>query len=175
MRLGVTPPAAPVLAPHLINLFASQAPHVTVDLQRMWLRKLLDAACSPGTRRSRPWCSRNGSPPGTATTTCSSSAGVRSLVCDGPAHQDHHGGRGDGGGRYLRHHLVPACVRAGAVARGVWCDGTAIAVHGGRADLGGVHGGYWTPAAAASRYHGWPSGAWVPGSWPQLAPTWRTG
>ena len=40
VRLGVTPPAALVLAPHLINLFASQAPHVTVDLQRMWLPKL---------------------------------------------------------------------------------------------------------------------------------------
>jgi DNA-binding transcriptional LysR family regulator len=43
VRLGVTPPAAPVLAPHLINLFACQAPHVTVDLKRMWLPKLLDA------------------------------------------------------------------------------------------------------------------------------------
>jgi DNA-binding transcriptional LysR family regulator len=32
-----------VLAPHLINLFACQAPHVTVDLKRMWLPKLLDA------------------------------------------------------------------------------------------------------------------------------------
>jgi DNA-binding transcriptional LysR family regulator len=48
VRLGVTPPAAPVLAPHLINLFASQAPHVTVDLQRMWLPKLLDAVASGG-------------------------------------------------------------------------------------------------------------------------------
>jgi DNA-binding transcriptional LysR family regulator len=48
VRLGVTPPAAPVLAPHLINLFASQAPHVTVDLQRMWLPKLLDAVATGG-------------------------------------------------------------------------------------------------------------------------------
>ena len=48
VRLGVTPPAAPVLAPHLINLFASQAPHVTVDLRRMWLPKLLDAVVTGG-------------------------------------------------------------------------------------------------------------------------------
>jgi DNA-binding transcriptional LysR family regulator len=43
VRLGVTPPAAPVLAPHLIRLFAADAPLVTVDLQRMWLPDLLDA------------------------------------------------------------------------------------------------------------------------------------
>ena len=48
MRLGVTPPAAPVLAPHLINLFASPAPHVPVDLQRMRLPKLLDAVATGG-------------------------------------------------------------------------------------------------------------------------------
>ena len=43
VRLGITPPAAPVLAPHLIRLFAAQAPQVTVELQRMWLPNLLDA------------------------------------------------------------------------------------------------------------------------------------
>src|SRR5262249_42853863 len=43
VRLGITPPAAPVLAPRLIDLFAAEAPQVTVDLQRMWLPKLLDA------------------------------------------------------------------------------------------------------------------------------------
>jgi DNA-binding transcriptional LysR family regulator len=43
VRLGITPPAAPVLAPHLINLFAAQAPQVTVDLRRMWLPTLLGA------------------------------------------------------------------------------------------------------------------------------------
>ena len=26
----------------------------------------------------------------------------------------------------------------------------------------------------ARRYHGWPPGAWAPGSWPRSAPTWRT-
>jgi DNA-binding transcriptional LysR family regulator len=43
VRLGITPPAAPVLAPHLIRLFATEAPQVTVELQRMWLPKLIDA------------------------------------------------------------------------------------------------------------------------------------
>ena len=43
VRLGITPPAAPVLAPHLIRLFAAEAPQVTVELQRMWLPKLIDA------------------------------------------------------------------------------------------------------------------------------------
>jgi DNA-binding transcriptional LysR family regulator len=33
VRLGITPPAAPVLAAHLINLFAAEAPQVTVDLK----------------------------------------------------------------------------------------------------------------------------------------------
>lgn len=43
VRLGITPPVAPVLAPHLIGLFAAQAPQVIVDLQRMWLPSLTDA------------------------------------------------------------------------------------------------------------------------------------
>jgi DNA-binding transcriptional LysR family regulator len=42
VRLGITPPVAPVLAPHLISLFAARAPEVTVELRRMWLPKLLD-------------------------------------------------------------------------------------------------------------------------------------
>jgi DNA-binding transcriptional LysR family regulator len=46
VRLGITPPAAPVLAPHLISLFAAEAPQVTVELQRMWLPNLLDAVVS---------------------------------------------------------------------------------------------------------------------------------
>lgn len=46
VRLGITPPAAPVLAPHLISLFAADAPQVTVDLQRMWLPELLDAVAT---------------------------------------------------------------------------------------------------------------------------------
>ena len=43
VRLGVTPPAAPVLAPHLIGLFAGEAPQVTVDLRQMWLPSLSGA------------------------------------------------------------------------------------------------------------------------------------
>jgi len=43
VRLGITPPAAPVLAPHLINLFAAEAPQAAVKLQRMWLPELLGA------------------------------------------------------------------------------------------------------------------------------------
>jgi DNA-binding transcriptional LysR family regulator len=42
VRLGVTPPAAPVLAPHLISLFAAKAPLVSVQVQRMWLLTLAD-------------------------------------------------------------------------------------------------------------------------------------
>jgi DNA-binding transcriptional LysR family regulator len=43
VRLGITPPVAPVLAPHLIGLFAAEAPQVTVEVQRMWLPSLTDA------------------------------------------------------------------------------------------------------------------------------------
>jgi DNA-binding transcriptional LysR family regulator len=46
VRVGITPPVAPVLAPHLIGRFADQAPRVTVDLQRMWLPGLSDALVS---------------------------------------------------------------------------------------------------------------------------------
>jgi len=48
VRLGITPPAAPVLAPHLINLFAAEAPQAAVKLQRMWLPNLLDAVAAGG-------------------------------------------------------------------------------------------------------------------------------
>ena len=43
VRLGITPPAAPTLAPHLVRLFQSQAPQVIVEAQRMWLPGLTDA------------------------------------------------------------------------------------------------------------------------------------
>jgi DNA-binding transcriptional LysR family regulator len=46
VRLGITPPVAPVLAPHLIGLFAAEAPQVTVEVQRMWLPSLTDALLS---------------------------------------------------------------------------------------------------------------------------------
>ena len=46
VRLGITPPLAPVLAPHLISQFTTEAPHVTVNLQRMWLTAMTDALIS---------------------------------------------------------------------------------------------------------------------------------
>lgn len=46
VRLGITPPAAPVLAPHLCAAFAARAPAVTVSVQRMWLGALGDAVAS---------------------------------------------------------------------------------------------------------------------------------
>jgi DNA-binding transcriptional LysR family regulator len=41
VRLGITPPAATVLAPHLIESFATRRPLVTVELRRMWLPNLI--------------------------------------------------------------------------------------------------------------------------------------
>jgi DNA-binding transcriptional LysR family regulator len=57
VRIGVTPPVAPVLAPHLIAALKAEAPAVEFNVSRMWLRDLeralLDATvdvaitCSP--------------------------------------------------------------------------------------------------------------------------------
>lgn len=41
VRVGITPPVAPVLAPHLCDVFAAEAPQVTVSLEQMWLPMLL--------------------------------------------------------------------------------------------------------------------------------------
>lgn len=46
VRVGVTPPAAPVLAPHLVEAFAARAPQVTVSLQSMWLPALSHAVAA---------------------------------------------------------------------------------------------------------------------------------
>jgi len=46
VAVGITPPAAPVLAPHLIRRFTAEAPQVTIDLQRMWLPALTEALVS---------------------------------------------------------------------------------------------------------------------------------
>jgi DNA-binding transcriptional LysR family regulator len=43
VRLGVTPPAAPVLVPHLLEVFAAQAPDVAVEVRRLWLPALTAA------------------------------------------------------------------------------------------------------------------------------------
>jgi DNA-binding transcriptional LysR family regulator len=41
--VGVTPPAAPVLAPHLAREFASASPDVLVEIRRLWLPDLSSA------------------------------------------------------------------------------------------------------------------------------------
>ncbi len=43
VRVGITPPVAPVLAPHLYESFAEQAPAVDVVESQMWLPTLLHA------------------------------------------------------------------------------------------------------------------------------------
>ena len=43
VRPGVTPPAAPVLVPHLLEVFAVYAPRIVVDVQRLWLPALTAA------------------------------------------------------------------------------------------------------------------------------------
>lgn len=57
VRLGVTPPAAPVLAPHLAERFTASDPMLSVDIHRLWLPSLfaalragtIDAALTCGT------------------------------------------------------------------------------------------------------------------------------
>jgi len=66
VRLGVTPPAAPVLAPHLVGLFAARAPQVSVEVQRMWLPKLADAVVT-GDIDVAITCGLIAEPAGTAT------------------------------------------------------------------------------------------------------------
>lgn len=43
IRLGFTPPAGTVLAPHLVERFGAEAPDVSVQLRPMWLPTLSDA------------------------------------------------------------------------------------------------------------------------------------
>ena len=43
VRVGITPPVAPALAPHLIEAFKAEAPDVTVTIRRMWLPDLQTA------------------------------------------------------------------------------------------------------------------------------------
>ena len=40
VRVGVSPPVTPILAPHLLAQFSAGAPQVTVDLRRLWLPRL---------------------------------------------------------------------------------------------------------------------------------------
>ena len=48
VRVGITPPVAPVLGPHLRDALAAQAPDVVLGMQRMWLPHL-QAAVADGT------------------------------------------------------------------------------------------------------------------------------
>ncbi|HTT92300.1 MAG TPA: LysR family transcriptional regulator [Acidimicrobiales bacterium] len=43
VRVGITPPVAPTLAPHLMKAFTDKAPNVSVELRRMWLPDLVRA------------------------------------------------------------------------------------------------------------------------------------
>jgi DNA-binding transcriptional LysR family regulator len=43
VRIGITPPVAPTLAPHLVSAFAIEAPHVALHVKRMWLPALAEA------------------------------------------------------------------------------------------------------------------------------------
>jgi len=46
VRVGITPPAGYVLAPHLLRVFAARAPRVTVSVQPMWLPALSRAVAA---------------------------------------------------------------------------------------------------------------------------------
>jgi DNA-binding transcriptional LysR family regulator len=48
VRLGITPPAGPVIAPHLARQFSATRPDSSVEIQRMWL-PALRAALQAGT------------------------------------------------------------------------------------------------------------------------------
>lgn len=43
VRLGITPPVAPALAPHLVAAFGAEAPNVELTVRRMWLPDLQTA------------------------------------------------------------------------------------------------------------------------------------
>jgi DNA-binding transcriptional LysR family regulator len=43
VRLGITPPVAPVLAPHLIGELAATGPGMVVEIHQLWLTDLVDA------------------------------------------------------------------------------------------------------------------------------------
>lgn len=63
VRLGITPPAAPVLAPHLAAALQEQAPDVRLVIQRMWLPDL-ERAMSDGAQDVAITCGPVSDPPG---------------------------------------------------------------------------------------------------------------
>jgi len=46
VRVGITPPVAPVLASHLCDVFAAEAPQVIVSMDQMWLPTLTRAVAA---------------------------------------------------------------------------------------------------------------------------------
>ncbi len=46
VRVGITPPAAPMLASHLCDVFAAEAPQVTVSMDQVWLPELTRAVAA---------------------------------------------------------------------------------------------------------------------------------
>lgn len=63
VQLGITPPVAPVLAPHLIDALAARAPEVNLVMRRMWSHDLAEAISS-GTVDVAIGCGRIVDPPG---------------------------------------------------------------------------------------------------------------
>jgi DNA-binding transcriptional LysR family regulator len=59
VRLGVTPPAAPVIAPHLARRFTQSGQELSVDVQRMWL-PVLGAALRAGSVDAALTCGNPG-------------------------------------------------------------------------------------------------------------------
>ena len=63
VRLGITPPIAPVLAPHLADALSRQAPEVDLVTRRMWAPDLA-RAITDGTVDVAITCGRVADPPG---------------------------------------------------------------------------------------------------------------
>jgi DNA-binding transcriptional LysR family regulator len=63
VRLGITPPVAPVLAPHLVAALRAEAPEVVLVVRRMWLTDL-DRAVAEGTVDVAITCGLVSDPPG---------------------------------------------------------------------------------------------------------------
>ena len=68
VRLGITPPAAPVIAPHLARHLAASGPVPSIEIQRMWL-PALGAALRAGTIDAALTCGDLGLTDPTITTT----------------------------------------------------------------------------------------------------------
>jgi DNA-binding transcriptional LysR family regulator len=67
VRLGITPPAGPVIAPHLARRFTASHPELSVEIQRMWLPALA-AALQAGTIDAALTCGELGTNDPTLTT-----------------------------------------------------------------------------------------------------------